>query len=224
MRMMLVKPGDIMLLFVLLILYLHVCLWWVVALGGIRRSALTARQRFTWTVFVTLVPLVGSIAFLIVAPEDGAASGWRPCHVVAWRLRLLQVASMFVAALLGVLVAEFLVRRHDVLNPLLCRSDIPYKHYNHVELLASRVQQTGVYVRYRNTGNKTLTRAYFRFKYYEGDRLIEETQEAYWEEVPAGGISEGIIVPSRDDGREVRSAIALTGQTVRVISMGGYAD
>jgi hypothetical protein len=125
----------------------------------------------------------------------------------------------FAAALLGVLVAEYLINRFDVLEPFYDSSS--HQEYTNVVLLASRVQPAGVYVRYRNTGTNTITAANFKFKYYEKGQLVEESGESYLETVPPGQTTEGIITPERWRGHE-SSPIPLKGRTVKVICTSGY--
>jgi hypothetical protein len=136
-----------------------------------------------------------------------------------WRHWVLGFLITFAAALLGVLVAEYLINRFDVSEPFYRSTS--YEEYTNVVLVVSRVQPAGVYVRYRNSGTNTITAANFKFKYYEKGQLVEESDESYLETVPPGQTTEGIITPERYRGQEF-TPIPLKGRTVKVICTGGY--
>jgi hypothetical protein len=152
---------------------------------------------------------------------DGQAVGSNPKVERIWRRWLPGFLATFVAALLGVLMAEYLIARWNVLEPFL---RTPSADYKDVVLLASRVLPSVVYVRFRNTGTRTITGASFVFKYYEAGQLVEESSEAYFETVARGQTTEGIITPERIGGPDELTPIPLTGRTVRVVCTGGYTE
>ena len=63
-----------------------------------------------------------------------------------------------------------------------------------MELLEYEIRSGGVWVRYRNTGDQETTTACFRIKIYDnGDRLIDEREEAVYETAEPGSTKENII-------------------------------
>lgn len=137
------------------------------------------------------------------------------------RQRMVGCVMTFAAALLGVLVAEYLINRFDVLSPFY--PSALNDEYTNVVLQASKVvEPAGVYVQYRNTGTNTIVAANFKLKYYEKGQLVEESGESYWEEVRGGAGTEGIIIPQRLSRDNQLIPIPLKGRAVKIICTGGY--
>lgn len=66
--------------------------------------------------------------------------------------------------------------------------------YKDMELMESAVRQGGIYVKYKNTGDKHATTACFKVKVFDkNDQLIAESDEAVYDDIAPGQIQEHII-------------------------------
>jgi len=66
--------------------------------------------------------------------------------------------------------------------------------YKEMDLIESAVRPGGIYVKYKNTGDKHTTTACFRIRVFDKDGdLIAEAEEATYNEVAPGQVEENII-------------------------------
>ena len=66
--------------------------------------------------------------------------------------------------------------------------------YKDMELIESAVRPGGIYVKYKNTGDKHATTACFRVRVFNKDgKLIAESEEAAYNEITPGEIQENVI-------------------------------
>ncbi len=66
--------------------------------------------------------------------------------------------------------------------------------YKDLELLDSDVRYGGIYVKYKNTGDKTTTAACFRVKLYDEEgRLFAESEDTVFDEIAPDEIQEHMI-------------------------------
>ena len=94
--------------------------------------------------------------------------------------------------------------------------------YKHIELLAYDKRPGGVYVKFRNTGDKPLTTVVFDVRVFDGEgNLVDQLEYTLYQRVPAGATEEGIVKAM--DYRSLRP-VDLDGDKIEVRVKYGYIE
>ena len=122
----------------------------------------------------------------------------------------------FVALALACVILAILAKN----GVFISTSDGDIETYEEMELLQYEIREGGVWVRYKNIGDKVASAAIFKIKVYDKDKnLIDEFEEAVYEESSPGETKENIVKLIRFSSGE---AISLKDRNIDVAFKYGY--
>lgn len=154
--------------------------------------------------------------------HGGAGDTRKTLSPVQWVMKhSMLYLSFFITAVVAVVVGEYLVERFNRYSE---SCGIEYPSPSTVEVLDYKFKPNGIYVKYRNAGDRPLNRAYFTIKLYDTNGLCDEDTGSSDDVVAPGETAETILKSVMLSAGDEGSSASTNRLFIRVVSRGGGID